>query len=507
MDVLHVPDGSSSVGAVPWCLAGASAGTPGRPGFDVFSEDIKILSHPSPVPPTDDLDQHPERIAVSVVIPAFNRRAVLQRTLTALLEQERTTPWGPLTFEIIVVDDGSSDDIRGVVAQLAGAELQEEHEPGRRNRANECEAYAGYHAATTIPAKQSARGDQLSPVPSVQLRYVRQQNRGAGAARNHGLSMAKGWLVLFLDSDIVASPTLITEHWRSHRQLPDLEFAVLGQVRMAPELPPTPLNRRHAVHKWQELEHGAEVGWQYFATGNISLKQAFLKENDLWFDENLSFPAYDDTELGYRCHCKGLRIHYNARALGYHLHPIELDGYLRMCRRGGEALALLHYRYPQLRGQLARYLVDMDEPQERRRGTSASLARALPEFRNRVRSVLRPLFLNRVSVVGLTALLRWYERQGDPNPLVRTAQGKQADRADPAVRNDPPASGLTALGPGTGPQPWQDEDGFLDSLAGALAFRVANYHERQAYRERLRQMQQGHGTTDQPAGSEGCPGR
>lgn len=88
---------------------------------------------------------------VSIIIPTFNRAGVLPKALDSVLTQEYHD------WELIVVDDGSTDDTPRVIADYQ-----------RR-----------------IPA----------------LRYVRQTNRKQAAARNHGMRLARGKYLAFLDSD------------------------------------------------------------------------------------------------------------------------------------------------------------------------------------------------------------------------------------------------------------------------------------------------------------------
>ncbi|HEU5208743.1 MAG TPA: glycosyltransferase [Longimicrobiales bacterium] len=94
--------------------------------------------------------------AFSVVIPAYNRAHLLPRAIGSVLAQ--TMP----DLELIIVDDGSTDDTRALVE------------------------------AITDP----------------RVRYVHQQNAGAAAARNHGARLAQGTYITFLDSDDEARP-----HW------------------------------------------------------------------------------------------------------------------------------------------------------------------------------------------------------------------------------------------------------------------------------------------------------
>lgn len=98
-------------------------------------------------------------MSVSVIIPLFNKRYVVSRAIRSVFAQ--TVP--PL--EIIVVDDGSTDD--------------------------------------------SAR--EIKLISNGNVRLIQQSNRGPGAARNRGLAEARGDFVAFLDADDAWSPTYL-EH-------------------------------------------------------------------------------------------------------------------------------------------------------------------------------------------------------------------------------------------------------------------------------------------------------
>ncbi len=97
---------------------------------------------------------------VAVIIPTYNRCSTLERCLNSLEQQTFAD------LEVVVVDDGSTDDTGALVARLAG----------------------------------SSRLD---------LRYVRQPNRGCAAARNTGLRESCSELFLFLDSDDALEPQAI----------------------------------------------------------------------------------------------------------------------------------------------------------------------------------------------------------------------------------------------------------------------------------------------------------
>jgi 2-polyprenyl-3-methyl-5-hydroxy-6-metoxy-1,4-benzoquinol methylase len=110
---------------------------------------------PPDVPPVE----HTPRTLVSVVIPTWNRSAKLQRALSSL----RAQTWAH--WEALVVDDGSEDDTRDVVAQLA------EEDP--------------------------------------RIRLIARQHEGVSAARNAGLVEASGGFIAFLDSDNEWQPAFL----------------------------------------------------------------------------------------------------------------------------------------------------------------------------------------------------------------------------------------------------------------------------------------------------------
>jgi glycosyltransferase involved in cell wall biosynthesis len=108
----------------------------------------------NPMPTSPSSSPPAERFpppTVSVVVPTYNRGDLIGETLESVRVQ--TLP----DWECLVIDDGSTDDTKSVVRRFAG---------------------------------QDAR-----------FRYVRQENAGVCAARNRGVSLARGEYIAFLDSD------------------------------------------------------------------------------------------------------------------------------------------------------------------------------------------------------------------------------------------------------------------------------------------------------------------
>jgi len=210
---------------------------------------------------------------LSIIIPTFNRKEILEKTLNAYLNQTSSQE----IREILVVDDGSRDGTSDAVLEVS---------------------------------KDS----------SVPIRYFRQmENRGPAATRNVGIREARGTILLFGDDDIVPTPTLVAEHLSWHAMYPDIAVGVLGQVAFAPELDPTPfmewLGSDGPVCGFAKLSDGKEVGDECNYFGCTSVKACLLQKN-MFFDEELRF--YEDFELTFRLRKRGFRLLYNPRAMGYH---------------------------------------------------------------------------------------------------------------------------------------------------------------------------------------------
>ena len=113
----------------------------------------------------------------SVIIPTFNRRALVAEAIAAALAQEEAD------FELIVVDDGSTD---------------------------------GTEAA-------------LAPIRD-QLRFLSQTNRGVSAARNTGARVACGEWLAFLDSDDIWLPDKLCAQMAFVREHPETRICQTGEI-------------------------------------------------------------------------------------------------------------------------------------------------------------------------------------------------------------------------------------------------------------------------------------
>ena len=229
---------------------------------------------------------------LSAIIPTMNRCATLRMVLEAYLGQTALHE----VSEILVCDDGSTDATPSVVSEFAKA----------------------------------------SPVP---IRYLRQEHRGAGSARNLGIREARADLLLLTDDDVIPSPTLVREHSKFHAQNLDPCVVALGSVPWHPDVHPTPfmnwLITGGPLMDLRECSKRKELSFEYFLTANMSLKAKFLRTNGT-FDEDFRAYGYEDYELGYRLATRGLRLLYNPDAVGYHYRHVSFED---VCRRAHVVVA------------------------------------------------------------------------------------------------------------------------------------------------------------------------
>ena len=150
------------------------------------------MNLPAPSRPDSDNPR-----AVSVVIPAFNYAHFLPQAIASVLGQ--THP----TLELLIVDDGSTDDTRTVVA------------------------------ATTDP----------------RVRYLWQENAGLSASRNTGIREARHPLVAFLDADDMWKPEFLATVLDRFAELPeDFACVATGTIRMDATGQPSATSRYNPSH-------------------------------------------------------------------------------------------------------------------------------------------------------------------------------------------------------------------------------------------------------------------
>jgi GT2 family glycosyltransferase/2-polyprenyl-3-methyl-5-hydroxy-6-metoxy-1,4-benzoquinol methylase len=236
---------------------------------------------------------------LTVAIPTRDRWEILQRTLAALQAQTA------VGFETIVVCDG--DDQRPP---------------------------AGVRAT-----------------PSTRL--LAQPRAGPGVARNLAAAASDRPLLLFLGDDMIPAPDLISRHLDRHALDPAPEAAVLGRVRWHPEVPDSRLMRwlewSGAQFDYRRLDREAleghgEAGFGRFYSCNVSIKRSLFMDAG-GFDPEFPFD-YEDLDLGWRLHQRGMRLIYEPRAIALHLHAHDWSSVRRRYESRARAERVMVAKHP-----------------------------------------------------------------------------------------------------------------------------------------------------------------
>jgi glycosyltransferase involved in cell wall biosynthesis len=234
---------------------------------------------------------------LSVVIPTRDKRPLLERTLAALRAQDL----GDCAWEIVVVDDGSTDDTAAALRRLAG-------------------------------------------LPGPLLRVVSPpRNVGRAAARNLGWQAATGQWVLFLDDDIVAPPGLLAAHLAMLAG--DPRRGTIGPAVTDATIVDAPHFHYLDTRGVAKLAAGLAPA-RYFVTQNAAAPRAALAAVG-GFDEGFAAYGFEDMDLGFRLEDWGVQFHVLPRPVPHHIHHHTLAEYLQKKRICGQhSLREIARRHP-----------------------------------------------------------------------------------------------------------------------------------------------------------------
>lgn len=227
-------------------------------------------------------------VNLSLVIPTRNRSQALRLTLQHLSLQNY--PFDD--FEVLVVDDGSSDSTAAVLSEFK---------------------------------------DRLP------LRALRQDHGGTSRARNRAIEAANGKHILFMDDDVLVGPDFLQRHARLLADNPGrlVRGPVVNVER--PLYPPLPV----LAQPWRHFSKN------YLCTSNASLERRLLQEAGL-FDP--AFARWEDAELGVRLKRLGVKRVFDNQTYVYHWKPrLEHGQRLAVAALDGQAAAQLYRRYPSWR--------------------------------------------------------------------------------------------------------------------------------------------------------------
>jgi glycosyltransferase involved in cell wall biosynthesis len=210
-------------------------------------------------------------ISVSIIIPTFNGSTRIGNCLDALLKQTAI-----LDAEILVVNDGSTDNTVEVVAQYSA------------------------------------------------VRLITQANTGPAAARNRGACEAAGSIILFTDDDCVPLPD-----WLSAMIQPfqDPEVAAVKGIYRTRQTQLVPRFVQIEYEDRYRLMAGLD-SIDFIDTYSAGFRRdKFLEMNG--YDTTFPVACAEDAELSYRMSACGYKMKFVPAAIVYHTHPNTLWRYLK----------------------------------------------------------------------------------------------------------------------------------------------------------------------------------
>jgi len=222
---------------------------------------------------------------ISVVVPLFNRMDAFEKCVESL----RAQTLGVDNVELIVVDDCSTDGAAEYLRGLAGT------------------------------------------VPNLRV-ITHSTNSGLSAARNSGIEAASGDVILFLDSDMAACPTLLQQHLKAHAQRQDGRLAVVCNVTYPDKfIDGSNFSRFMQARELGFRSNSGRAGLDYnnlpynfFAGGGTSVKREFVRQIG-GFDSNFTTYGCEDEEFGWRLKRAGGTIAFLNSAVVYHHDIISMS--------------------------------------------------------------------------------------------------------------------------------------------------------------------------------------
>ena len=235
---------------------------------------------------------------ISVVIPTYNRLPILQKSIEAL-ERQRFTDDKIDGYEIVIVDDGSTDR---TLAWLAENKAQLLH-----------------------------------------VKVIEQNHKGAAAARNLGVQNAQGDTIVFIDSDLVVTESFLQCHAdalvKGEQDLKSDRLFTYGAV----------INTNNFENPTSEPYKITDFSAAYFATVNVAIARNWLIKAGL-FDTRFQLYGWEDLELGVRLKKLNLKLIKCPKAVGYHWHPaFSLEQIPRMIEQEierGKMGVVFYHKHP-----------------------------------------------------------------------------------------------------------------------------------------------------------------
>jgi len=236
---------------------------------------------------------------LSVIICTHNRAELLAGSIETLDKQEGVNLGD---YEIIVVDDGSTDDTENRIKNLD---------------------------------------------TDVEVRYFYKDWGGRSEARNLGIEKAKGDIIIFVDDDILAPPQFLKSHLKEYESGENIivrgPIVNIDDYRIIPDFKPKPYHFSGA----------------FFCTCNASTwRDNLIKVGG--FDTDFREYGFEDNEIGWRLREAGSKVHFCMEAYIFHYKPhdgkeksVILEEMKKRARELGRSAAVYYRKHPHWKVKMA----------------------------------------------------------------------------------------------------------------------------------------------------------
>ncbi len=207
----------------------------------------------------------------SIIVPAYNAERTIKQCLDSLMRQDYAG-----NYEVIVIDDGSSDSTPDIVSTYKRVKL------------------------------------------------IRQSNAGPAVARNRGAKEAQGDIIIFTDSDCMPENSWVSEMLRPFKDKDVV--GVKGRYKT---------RQKEITARFVQMEY--EDKYSYMQKNDYidfidTYSAGFRKDVFLdlkGYDSDFPVACAEDVELSFRLSRRGYKMVFNPDAVVYHLHPNKLWNYLK----------------------------------------------------------------------------------------------------------------------------------------------------------------------------------
>lgn len=208
----------------------------------------------------------------SLIIPAYNA----EKTIAACLESTLNQSLSRKDYDVIVVDDGSTDKTSEIVMNYP-------------------------------------------------VRLLKQQNQGPAAARNTGANEAKGDILIFTDSDCELDVNFLEKIITPIEEDPEI-VGIQGSYKTKQKEFMAQFGQVEIETRYRKMSRNKYI--DFIGTYAAAYKKNVFMEYG-GFDTGFSQASGEDTEFSYKLYQKGHKMVFKPEAFVYHLHPIHIKHYLK----------------------------------------------------------------------------------------------------------------------------------------------------------------------------------